>query len=227
MHTDPSRCAASEKIKVVTVDGLAAERDIQNVGVLKIDAEGNDFEVIRGAAGLLRAHRVRFSLRSLRSCRVVGSKCWVKLPGAAQSSVGFLTGQWRLRMFHACSRGVAASVPALAEQHIHRPPAHFQCSLCKKNGSIVAFRCPLLQREPSRNAICIVCIACTSCPTAFIRELYRLLGMSRPSLGRLCAMEVCKLCRRICEVGLWEGVRERLAHSAFPIHACEIVAIFW
>lgn len=61
-HADPSQCKPPESVRVVTIDGLAIERGINHVGILKIDAEGNDFEVIRGAKGLLQAHRIRFIL---------------------------------------------------------------------------------------------------------------------------------------------------------------------
>lgn len=45
-------------VPVATVDGVAAERHLPRIDVLKIDTQGYDLEVLRGAAGQLAARRV-------------------------------------------------------------------------------------------------------------------------------------------------------------------------
>jgi FkbM family methyltransferase len=53
-----------EKVTVpmVTIDGLMAREGIVGVDLLKVDAEGYDLEVLRGAQAALREHRVRVVL---------------------------------------------------------------------------------------------------------------------------------------------------------------------
>lgn len=48
------------KVKLQKADTYSEENDIQEVHLLKCDAEGHDFEVIRGAAGLLEKGNVWF-----------------------------------------------------------------------------------------------------------------------------------------------------------------------
>ena len=43
-----------------TLDGFCAEHDIQEIGYLKIDVEGHELSVLRGAQGMLSKKRVRF-----------------------------------------------------------------------------------------------------------------------------------------------------------------------
>lgn len=50
----------SETVPVVTLDGYCADQGISQVDYLKIDAEGHDLAVLKGAAGLLEAGAVRF-----------------------------------------------------------------------------------------------------------------------------------------------------------------------
>lgn len=45
-------------IEVTTLDRLAAERDYAELDLVKVDTEGNDFNVIQGAASLLDAGRI-------------------------------------------------------------------------------------------------------------------------------------------------------------------------
>ncbi len=56
VQCDPAR----EKVKVIALDELAADMDIASIAFLKVDVEGNDFEVLRGATNLFRQHRIRF-----------------------------------------------------------------------------------------------------------------------------------------------------------------------
>jgi FkbM family methyltransferase len=48
----------TEKVDVTTLDALCDEQGIKHVGYLKIDTEGGDLDVLRGAAGLFDAQRV-------------------------------------------------------------------------------------------------------------------------------------------------------------------------
>jgi FkbM family methyltransferase len=45
-------------VPVATVDGVATERKLSRIDILKIDTQGYDLEVLHGAAGLLAARRV-------------------------------------------------------------------------------------------------------------------------------------------------------------------------
>lgn len=49
-----------ETVEVVTVDGFAAEQGVERIDLLKIDTEGFDLEVLRGAERMLRAGAVPF-----------------------------------------------------------------------------------------------------------------------------------------------------------------------
>ncbi|MES3032817.1 MAG: FkbM family methyltransferase [Gemmatimonadota bacterium] len=49
-------------VPMVTIDGLIARHGLGTVDLLKVDAEGYDLEVLRGAAAALAAHRVRVVL---------------------------------------------------------------------------------------------------------------------------------------------------------------------
>lgn len=50
--------AIETRVRVSTLDAEAERLGILHIDLLKIDAEGSDFAVLRGAAGLLRASRV-------------------------------------------------------------------------------------------------------------------------------------------------------------------------
>lgn len=49
-----------EQVEVVTLDGFLRDSGIDTVDLLKIDAEGYDLEVLKGASGVLSSGRVRF-----------------------------------------------------------------------------------------------------------------------------------------------------------------------
>jgi FkbM family methyltransferase len=49
---------AAEVVRVETLDGFCAGRGIERIDLLKIDTEGYDLEVLRGAEGMLRAGRI-------------------------------------------------------------------------------------------------------------------------------------------------------------------------
>lgn len=49
-----------ETVELLTLDDVARERNIQAINILKIDVEGYELSVLRGAINLLRAHRIRF-----------------------------------------------------------------------------------------------------------------------------------------------------------------------
>lgn len=64
--TDESR---SESIEVTTVDGIAENRSIKRIFVLKTDTEGFDVNVLQGAACLLKARRIDYVLTEVRFFR--------------------------------------------------------------------------------------------------------------------------------------------------------------
>jgi FkbM family methyltransferase len=49
-----------EEVRLTTIDLECASRGIDKIDLLKIDAEGHDFDVMVGACEMLDAHRVRF-----------------------------------------------------------------------------------------------------------------------------------------------------------------------
>ena len=56
---DASVASAGEfTVPITTLDAFVAEHDIAEIAVLKIDVEGADFDVLRGAAGLLSSGKV-------------------------------------------------------------------------------------------------------------------------------------------------------------------------
>lgn len=55
----PKDAHASEEIEVTSIDEFCGKRGIGMVDFLKIDTEGFEFEVLRGAQGMLSGHRIR------------------------------------------------------------------------------------------------------------------------------------------------------------------------
>jgi hypothetical protein len=59
----PVRFGFSSKainVDCATVDSFAAEREVKRIDLLKIDTEGTELQVLRGAEMMLRSGRVRF-----------------------------------------------------------------------------------------------------------------------------------------------------------------------
>ena len=50
---------AVEQVPVTTLDALAAELDVRRIDLLKMDCEGSEFAVLRGASGLLARRAIR------------------------------------------------------------------------------------------------------------------------------------------------------------------------
>lgn len=62
-HADGARWALVDHVGTIevprtTVDAFRAERGLERIDLLKVDAEGSDLDVLRGAAGSLADHRV-------------------------------------------------------------------------------------------------------------------------------------------------------------------------
>jgi len=58
----PDRSVGSEVVKVRTLDGFTSENGIERIDLLKIDTEGLDLEVLKGAHKKLSSGRVAFVL---------------------------------------------------------------------------------------------------------------------------------------------------------------------
>ncbi len=59
-HAPAHTARGSEQVQVVTLDDFAAQHDLGQIGLLKIDAEGHDLEVIAGAKSVLSSGVVKF-----------------------------------------------------------------------------------------------------------------------------------------------------------------------
>jgi FkbM family methyltransferase len=57
LQAQTTGCVRGCRVPVVTIDGELARLEIESVDLLKIDAEGMDFHVLRGAERTLREHR--------------------------------------------------------------------------------------------------------------------------------------------------------------------------
>lgn len=60
--TEPvdGRVSESEEVSLTTIDRYCADGGVESIDLLKVDAEGHDFEVLAGAARMLDKHAVRF-----------------------------------------------------------------------------------------------------------------------------------------------------------------------
>jgi FkbM family methyltransferase len=56
IHGDKSN---QQEVDVITLDRFAADREISRIDLLKIDTEGTELEVLKGASNLLREGRIR------------------------------------------------------------------------------------------------------------------------------------------------------------------------
>lgn len=59
LHADPFMRGKPVNVQLDTVDGYCAREGIRTVHMLKVDAEGHDLAVVRGAIGMLREGRVK------------------------------------------------------------------------------------------------------------------------------------------------------------------------
>lgn len=50
--------APTEAVDVLTLDGFCADNNIQHIDFLKIDTEGHDLEVLKGASAMLAGHEI-------------------------------------------------------------------------------------------------------------------------------------------------------------------------
>jgi FkbM family methyltransferase len=58
LHLVPGTSAATETIRTITLDSYAAGSGVPGFALVKIDTEGHDLAVLRGARGLLAEHRI-------------------------------------------------------------------------------------------------------------------------------------------------------------------------
>ena len=65
------------EVPVTTVDAFCSQHGIQVVDLLKVDAEGFDMEVLKGAIGLLSSGRVNFILIEVTPNRSVQQHVWL------------------------------------------------------------------------------------------------------------------------------------------------------
>jgi FkbM family methyltransferase len=58
LHPSPSAITVPETVTTVTLDSYAARSDVPRFALVKIDTEGHDLTVLRGARALLAEHRI-------------------------------------------------------------------------------------------------------------------------------------------------------------------------
>ena len=58
----PTGSGQRERLTVSTVDEFAAAHQITQIDLLKVDAQGSDLDVLRGASRMLRGRRIRYVL---------------------------------------------------------------------------------------------------------------------------------------------------------------------
>jgi len=63
------------EVPVITLDGYCADKNISHISVLKTDTQGYDFEVLKGAEGLLKNNRIELLL-----LEVIFSELYENLP---------------------------------------------------------------------------------------------------------------------------------------------------
>ena len=59
---EPEHSRGVEEVQITTVDSFCATHRIERIDLLKVDTEGFDLEVLKGAASLLSSGRVAFAL---------------------------------------------------------------------------------------------------------------------------------------------------------------------
>jgi FkbM family methyltransferase len=58
LHPAPGATATSERVSTITLDSYAAQAGVARFALVKIDTEGHDLTVLRGARALLAGHRI-------------------------------------------------------------------------------------------------------------------------------------------------------------------------
>jgi len=58
LHPSPAATARAQTVSTVTLDSYAAGSGVSEFALVKIDTEGHDLAVLRGARGLLAGHRI-------------------------------------------------------------------------------------------------------------------------------------------------------------------------
>lgn len=58
LHPAPGTTATAETVSTITLDSYAARSGVPRFALVKIDTEGHDLTVLRGARGLLAEHRI-------------------------------------------------------------------------------------------------------------------------------------------------------------------------
>jgi len=61
----PNKAVGSEVVKLCTVDGFASDNQIKRIDLLKIDTEGFDLEVLKGARNMLSSGQIAFVLAEI------------------------------------------------------------------------------------------------------------------------------------------------------------------
>lgn len=73
-HLSESKNGMVEMVSLITLDGFVEQRAIQRIDCIKIDAEGSDFEIIKGARNTIEKFRPVIMLETDNLGRFGGSK---------------------------------------------------------------------------------------------------------------------------------------------------------
>ncbi len=66
----------SAQVPVTTLDRFCAERDIEQVGLMKMDIQGMELAALRGASGMLKGKRIKVLFIELQFWPYYEGQCW-------------------------------------------------------------------------------------------------------------------------------------------------------
>jgi FkbM family methyltransferase len=130
LHPAPGVALAQREVRTETLDWYAAERGIDRFGLVKIDTEGHDLAVLRGARELLAGHRVSI-VQFEYNHRWVYSRSYLRDAFEFLAELGYRVGKltprgvefypgWEAELetfvegnYVACEPAVAACLPAV------------------------------------------------------------------------------------------------------------------
>lgn len=133
LHMAPGLHTTDENVLATTLDAYAREACLSRIDFLKIDAEGHDFDVLKGATGLLREGRIAVTQFEYAECWIYARHYLQDIYGLLDP-LGYQIGKlsplgvefypnWNSRletfrgaMYVACRKDVAERLPRVRER---------------------------------------------------------------------------------------------------------------